>query len=158
MNDPNQDCPFCTIARGEDPSVEIVCESNEPLNADVEREGSESNEWVAFFPPEPATPATCCGQGAWLWFRVRNFHDRAPTLGVDYDSFTDSWAKHELKHAFVRLERQGFQKWDQGTYRYEANRHDLAAARADGFREAFAEQVTALVGAGAFELDLRRMS
>lgn len=34
-------CDFCAIARGEDPSVEVVCE------ADV---------WVAFFPLEPATP------------------------------------------------------------------------------------------------------
>lgn len=40
MNDPNQDCPFCTTARGEDSTVEIVCEHD---------------EWVAFFPPEPAT-------------------------------------------------------------------------------------------------------
>jgi histidine triad (HIT) family protein len=37
----SQDCPFCAIARGEDRSVEIVCERD---------------QWVAFFPPEPATP------------------------------------------------------------------------------------------------------
>lgn len=35
------DCDFCRIAHGEDRSVEIVC-------------GSEN--WVAFFPLEPATP------------------------------------------------------------------------------------------------------
>ncbi len=34
-------CPFCAIARGDDQSVEIIC-------ADT--------GWVAFFPPEPATP------------------------------------------------------------------------------------------------------
>jgi histidine triad (HIT) family protein len=34
-------CPFCAIARGEDPSAEIVCEGE---------------SWVAFFPKEPATP------------------------------------------------------------------------------------------------------
>jgi histidine triad (HIT) family protein len=34
-------CDFCAIARGEDKSVEIVCE----------RTG-----WIAFFPLEPATP------------------------------------------------------------------------------------------------------
>jgi histidine triad (HIT) family protein len=34
-------CPFCAIARGEDPSAEIVCEGE---------------SWVAFFPDEPATP------------------------------------------------------------------------------------------------------
>lgn len=34
-------CPFCRIARGQDPSVQIVCEGQ---------------LWVAFFPPEPATP------------------------------------------------------------------------------------------------------
>jgi histidine triad (HIT) family protein len=34
-------CPFCAIAHGEDPSAEIVCEGP---------------SWVAFFPPEPATP------------------------------------------------------------------------------------------------------
>jgi len=33
-------CPFCRIARGEDASVEVICQA-EP--------------WVAFFPPEPAT-------------------------------------------------------------------------------------------------------
>lgn len=41
MEDVIQDCPFCAIARGEDSSVEIVCERR---------------AWVAFFPPEPATP------------------------------------------------------------------------------------------------------
>jgi len=35
------DCPFCAIARGEDTTVEIVCEGP---------------SWVAFFPTEPATP------------------------------------------------------------------------------------------------------
>jgi histidine triad (HIT) family protein len=34
-------CPFCAIARREDPSVEVVCEGE---------------TWLAFFPPEPATP------------------------------------------------------------------------------------------------------
>jgi histidine triad (HIT) family protein len=34
-------CDFCAIARGEDRSVEVVCEEE---------------TWVAFFPPEPATP------------------------------------------------------------------------------------------------------
>jgi histidine triad (HIT) family protein len=34
-------CPFCAIVRGEDPSTEIICESE---------------SWVAFFPKEPATP------------------------------------------------------------------------------------------------------
>jgi histidine triad (HIT) family protein len=34
-------CPFCAIARGEDPHVRLV---------------ASSPEWVAFFPPEPATP------------------------------------------------------------------------------------------------------
>jgi histidine triad (HIT) family protein len=34
-------CPFCAIARGQDPSAEIVCESE---------------RWVAFFPEKPATP------------------------------------------------------------------------------------------------------
>jgi histidine triad (HIT) family protein len=37
----DSNCPFCAIARGEDKSVEIVCEAE---------------EWVAFFPTEPATP------------------------------------------------------------------------------------------------------
>jgi histidine triad (HIT) family protein len=41
MNDVSQDCPFCRIARGDDPSAEIVCERE---------------RWVAFFPREPATP------------------------------------------------------------------------------------------------------
>lgn len=41
VDDASQDCPFCAIARGEDPSVEVVCERC---------------QWVAFFPPEPATP------------------------------------------------------------------------------------------------------
>jgi histidine triad (HIT) family protein len=35
------DCEFCAIARGEDRSVEIVCEGE---------------TWVAFFPLNPATP------------------------------------------------------------------------------------------------------
>jgi histidine triad (HIT) family protein len=34
-------CPFCEIARGRDSSVETICEGP---------------AWVAFFPPEPATP------------------------------------------------------------------------------------------------------
>lgn len=34
-------CAFCAIARGEDESVEIVCEDD---------------SWIAFFPLEPATP------------------------------------------------------------------------------------------------------
>jgi histidine triad (HIT) family protein len=37
----DNDCDFCRIARGEDHSVEVVCESD---------------DWVAFFPLEPATP------------------------------------------------------------------------------------------------------
>ena len=39
LDDPH--CPFCMIARGEDASVEVVCEGD---------------SWVAFFPREPATP------------------------------------------------------------------------------------------------------
>ena len=35
------DCEFCTIARGEDRSVEMVCQGT---------------DWVAFFPFNPATP------------------------------------------------------------------------------------------------------
>lgn len=34
-------CDFCRIGRGEDRSVEIICEGE---------------AWIAFFPPEPATP------------------------------------------------------------------------------------------------------
>jgi len=34
-------CAFCRIARGEDPTVSIICEDT---------------SWVAFFPSEPATP------------------------------------------------------------------------------------------------------
>jgi histidine triad (HIT) family protein len=34
-------CDFCAIARGDDQSVEVVCEAD---------------SWVAFFPLEPATP------------------------------------------------------------------------------------------------------
>ena len=36
-----KDCAFCAIARGEDSSVEIVCETE---------------SWIAFFPKDPATP------------------------------------------------------------------------------------------------------
>jgi diadenosine tetraphosphate (Ap4A) HIT family hydrolase len=36
-----EDCGFCAIARGEDTSAEVVCQSP---------------EWVAFFPETPATP------------------------------------------------------------------------------------------------------
>jgi histidine triad (HIT) family protein len=36
-----QPCDFCAIARGDDASVEVVCEAE---------------TWVAFFPLEPATP------------------------------------------------------------------------------------------------------
>jgi histidine triad (HIT) family protein len=39
--EPDQACPFCAIARGEEPSAELICEGS---------------EWVAFFPVEPATP------------------------------------------------------------------------------------------------------
>jgi histidine triad (HIT) family protein len=35
------DCDFCAIARGEEPSAEVVCEGE---------------TWVAFFPLKPATP------------------------------------------------------------------------------------------------------
>ncbi len=38
---PLEQCDFCAIARGEDRSVEIVCEGE---------------NWIAFFPLEPATP------------------------------------------------------------------------------------------------------
>jgi len=34
-------CAFCAIARGEDRSVEVVCEAR---------------DWIAFFPSSPATP------------------------------------------------------------------------------------------------------
>jgi histidine triad (HIT) family protein len=34
-------CAFCAIARGQDDSVEVVCEAD---------------DWVAFFPDHPATP------------------------------------------------------------------------------------------------------
>jgi histidine triad (HIT) family protein len=39
--DATKDCDFCAIARGEDQSVDIVCEGE---------------SWVAFFPLNPATP------------------------------------------------------------------------------------------------------
>jgi len=35
------DCDFCAIARGDDRSVEVVCEAR---------------NWIAFFPLDPATP------------------------------------------------------------------------------------------------------
>ncbi len=35
------DCPFCVIARGQDTSVEVICEGP---------------SWMAFFPLDPATP------------------------------------------------------------------------------------------------------
>lgn len=44
MTDPERtetDCEFCAIARGEDTSVEVVCDSE---------------SWLAFFPLNPATP------------------------------------------------------------------------------------------------------
>jgi diadenosine tetraphosphate (Ap4A) HIT family hydrolase len=44
MTDPDldpKDCDFCAIVRGEDTSVEVVCEDN---------------AWIAFFPLSPATP------------------------------------------------------------------------------------------------------
>lgn len=41
MEDASQVCPFCAIAKGDDPSVSIVCEGD---------------GWLAFFPAEPATP------------------------------------------------------------------------------------------------------
>lgn len=41
MSRASHDCPFCAIARGDDTSVEVVCTAA---------------SWVAFFPPEPATP------------------------------------------------------------------------------------------------------
>ncbi len=34
-------CAFCAIARGDDPSVEVVCQDE---------------RWIAFFPHDPATP------------------------------------------------------------------------------------------------------
>jgi len=41
FDDNIKDCDFCAIARGEDRSVEIVCEAD---------------SWIAFFPKDPATP------------------------------------------------------------------------------------------------------
>jgi histidine triad (HIT) family protein len=35
------DCPFCAIARGDDNSVDVICEGR---------------SWMAFFPLDPATP------------------------------------------------------------------------------------------------------
>jgi len=37
----DSDCEFCAIVRGDDPSVEVVCEGE---------------RWLAFFPLSPATP------------------------------------------------------------------------------------------------------
>ena len=40
--DPQQDrCAFCAIVRGDDPSMEVICEGE---------------TWLAFFPLDPATP------------------------------------------------------------------------------------------------------
>ena len=36
-----EDCDFCSVARGDDDSVEVVCEGQ---------------TWIAFFPLDPATP------------------------------------------------------------------------------------------------------
>lgn len=41
LNVEAKDCDFCSIARGDNRSVKIVCEGK---------------GWVAFFPPDPATP------------------------------------------------------------------------------------------------------
>jgi histidine triad (HIT) family protein len=41
VTDQSGGCEFCAIARGEDTSAEVVCESS---------------EWVAFLPETPATP------------------------------------------------------------------------------------------------------
>jgi histidine triad (HIT) family protein len=59
------DCDFCAIARGEDHSVEVVCEGE---------------NWMAFFPPEPATP------GHTLVIpreHVVDLWDAGPDLGAD---------------------------------------------------------------------------
>jgi histidine triad (HIT) family protein len=37
---PDDECPFCRITRGDDDSLELICQGP---------------SWVAFFPPEPAT-------------------------------------------------------------------------------------------------------
>jgi diadenosine tetraphosphate (Ap4A) HIT family hydrolase len=55
-----EDCPFCRIVRGQDSSVLVVCEER---------------TWLAFFPPEPATPGH--------------------TLVVPREHVTDFWALPE---------------------------------------------------------------
>lgn len=61
-------CPFCAIARGDDQSVEVVCEDE---------------AWIAFFPPEPATPGH--------------------TLVVPREHVVDLWAAHpELAAELMR--------------------------------------------------------
>lgn len=41
MDNGDSSCAFCSIAAGRDQSVEVVCQAE---------------EWIAFFPSEPATP------------------------------------------------------------------------------------------------------
>lgn len=41
MSESDASCTFCAIARGDDKSVEVVCEDQ---------------NWIAFFPLDPATP------------------------------------------------------------------------------------------------------
>ncbi len=60
-----KNCAFCAIARGEDPSAEVVCEGD---------------SWIAFFPKEPATP------GHTLVIprkHVTDLWDVEPSLGSD---------------------------------------------------------------------------
>ena len=61
-------CDFCAIGRGDDPSVEVVCEGT---------------DWVAFFPLHPATPghSLIIPRG-----HVPDLSaDRAPTRGRSHD-------------------------------------------------------------------------
>lgn len=68
MTPPESDeatCGFCAIAKGEDRSVEVVCEGD---------------TWIAFFPLEPATPGHTLVIPR---FHVANLWDVTPSMGAD---------------------------------------------------------------------------
>jgi diadenosine tetraphosphate (Ap4A) HIT family hydrolase len=130
-------CAFCAIARGDDQSVEVVCESH---------------QWIAFFPRDPATPghtlviprrhvedlweADAELGGALMTAVIRvgraieaALHPEGMNLITSSGSAAEQTVFHLHLHLVPRWKQDGFGRiWPTGA-RYDDNHLERAAGR-----------------------------
>lgn len=96
-------------------------------------------------------------EGDWIWIAIRNLWTRAPRLRIWFYDYTDTWAKHKGKAAYRSIEQEhDFEPRLSGGWRWENPVPRLSGGDAAALRQEIADRLSALVGAGVFDVAIRR--